>query len=333
MLSPLLALALVAQTQPMRTTFGLPAQSAPAAVPVLVVPILAVNDTVDLVTPSAVAVDTAALGDLLDLLIDKGLSKEAGIAKLAAMIEAGRMLEIMEPTRMVIHSVTTSDRHHHTTTGQSAKLYTGQILDGPHRRQTVVIVATQVEQAPQVAARRPPTAEELAAQEAADKAERERIASIYREVRTAKNAAKAKAAAGDLSVRKQKLARATTHWRGELMKKHHLDEAMLDAIIARGEELDGTADRLLAKNVAGKERAKAANDQQLMVIGAMIDQAGAQFLANQAAIARRQAAAAAYYAATHPNGSFYLPEMGGRVVPGKPWATWAPTFSSSTKPR
>ncbi len=114
------------------------------------------------------------------------------------------------------------------------------------------------------AERRPPSAEELAAQDALDEAERERVDRIYRAAKSAKNAAKAKAGFAHASIRRQVLVRETTFWRGRLIKEFRLSEGQLDAIIAQGEAEDGTADRIAAKNSLGKARAQAANDQQLM---------------------------------------------------------------------
>ncbi len=188
----------------------------------------------------------------------------------------------------------------------------------------------QIHEEPRVT-REPPTAEELAKREVLEKAERERVALIYREAKTAKNSAKAKAGFADASVRRSVLARETAAWRKRLMKEHKLaSEGELDAIIAQGEGLDGTADRIAAQNLSGKARAQAKNDAELMAIGAMIDRATAQFLADQAAANRRAAQAAADYARMHPGYQSYIPLMGGVTVPGKPWATWAPTYQFRT---
>ena len=250
-----------------------------APIPALVPRTVAVNDTVTLEWPMVAALDLETLHDLFVLTRRQDLDDAAKQSRYETMLKEGKVAELHEPIRFTLRSIAPDDFYRDNRTGKPTMIYSGLLLDGPAARRTVFLIKDQVDTMPATTELKPPSAEELAQAQADDKAAAERDAVIYRAYRSGKAAAKAKAAASDASIRRKVEQHAMTDLRDRLAKKHHLKEGELDAIVARGEDKDGTAARMAAKHSPAIAAAKARNDQQLMAIGAVIN-ANAQRILN-----------------------------------------------------
>lgn len=113
-------------------------------------------------------------------------------------------------------------------------------------------------------------------------------AAIYQAAKKLLNEGKAKAMQKDLSLRSRALQANRDAALKTLCRQFDLRLAELLAIIAEGEELDGTADRKAARNSPGKQALRQQNMMMLGAIGAQLDaQAGA--LAAQSAAQQRAA--------------------------------------------
>ena len=287
------------------------------------------------IRPSAVAVDRATLDELVSLLIDPKLAADMQEARYEALVRAGRLLELAGPTRAIVHEVAHDGKYGNRTTGVPVDIGTGLILDGPHARRRVVFLAAQVELTPGPVSipRHVATPAEQAQAAAARASASARAARIYREYKTGKNAAKARAGAVDVSVRRQIERRGLDALRSGLLKKYKLaSPGELDAIIAWGEALDGTADRRIAENRAGRAEAQARNDAQMEVFDRAIAASLSQVLRDAA---RADAVAAECIRRfTSVPGPFYLPIDLSHRERGREWDHIVPDpIRSSTRGR
>lgn len=292
-----------------------------AAKPVPGLPTIEVNSEV-VVLESAVARDLAALNELVKQVFHASDSDAARTARYEAMVKAGKIFELKEPTRSVVHAVVRNNVLGHAGAAEPTPVYEGLFLDGPNAQRKAFFFATQLDKSR--ASHHPdvPTADDLDEEAKADKAAQEREHQIYREAKTMKNAAKAKAATADLSTRKRTLQHALTAVSDALTKKYKITEAELQDIMERGEARDGTAARSVHKNAAAIAEAKRRNEMQLQAVDGMIGQGisntfkeNARIDAAEAAAARRAARESSSLPRHHSYGPLYPGEFRGLNVP------------------
>ncbi len=134
---------------PVFVALSLLAQSPPAQpVPAAVLAPLPVNSTVTLDGPGLAAVDLATLHELIVLVGHRHLSEDSKQAAYEAIKRAGRVLEFVETTRMVLLTVTPDKVYRDNRTHQPTLVYSGSLLDGPYARRTVFILGDQIHEEP-----------------------------------------------------------------------------------------------------------------------------------------------------------------------------------------
>ena len=242
-----------------------------------------------------------------------------------ALVQDGKPFELDQPTGAILRGVRRDDTFTNLTTNDLVAVLTARLSAGPMANQTVFLFATRVDTTPlypttpgrsatTVIAPEPTPAEVLLGRLSREPTYETRVQEIYRQAKAAKNAAKSKAGAADLSTRARVLRHEEALIVPALAKRYYTDRNEIGAIIAYGEAKDGTTRKVAAKVAAAD--AKFRNDVQLAQIDTIL---GQQIQATLAAAEAQARAAAKAWAKTSRQRPIPLPQAHGRFTAGHPW--------------
>lgn len=219
--------------------------------------------------PTVIGSSFDALRSIVDLMNTTNVD-ETWNRRYLTLVKQGKALELATAVHVEKIDDLSPNSMVDRRTGQKLAVFAGKIREGDHSGRIGFFLAQQVDtRSSNTVDNRPLDDRELA---------------VYKDYKSARAAAMSKAMSADLSTRKAIAARELNAIPKKLSKKHDIKIPDILAIIARGEHLDGTAERRIRAAGAARvaNETKAMNDLQLMAMDEVMGQQARNALTNNA---------------------------------------------------
>lgn len=233
------------------------------------------NDEV-IAGPSVVAVDFATLDELAEVIAAQGPANAARSPRYAALLHAGRLVELPGPSRFAIFQAGVSAKLQDAG-GLPIPVYLGRLLEGPRKGQAVAVFSTQLAsatgEAPGGGGRggdREAPVKAPGLREQADEEARllARFRTIFKESQVAEARANGRVKEPPGEARERALAEATRAWRAEIIQRFALgSDADLEMIREHGRAIQEAEDQDRRRRVQAKRKVRGQVDQELVQIG------------------------------------------------------------------